>query len=125
MHYLKVYRDHFYAEPRSMTRQGINYGIAGFDITLYFVNALREFGPRFILSLDEYNPPLVLDSYHFSRVSSAGGYENSKISFYQFKPDMSIMEFKVPELPRRMIFSLLPWMTESESILTLLPRDRC
>jgi hypothetical protein len=102
--YLKRYRNFFYAEPGSMTRQGINYGIEGFDITLYFVNALREFGPRFILSLDEYNPPLVLDSYNFSRVSPSGGYENDKISFYQFRTDMSIVEFKVPELPRRDFF---------------------
>ncbi|MDX2429619.1 MAG: hypothetical protein QNK35_01720, partial [Bacteroides sp.] len=102
--YLEIYRDHFFAEPGSMTRQGINYGITGFDITFYFANALREFGPRFILSLDEYNPPLVLDSYNFSRVSSAGGYENSKISFYQFMPDMSIVEFKVPDLPPRTYF---------------------
>ncbi len=65
---------------------------------------LREFGPRFILSLDEYNPPLVLDSYHFSRLSPSGGYENSKISFYQFRTDMSIIEFKVPELPQRNYF---------------------
>ena len=99
--FLKRYRDHFYAEPRSMTRQGINYGLEGYDITFYFVNALREFGPRFILSLDQYNPPLVLDPYHFTRVSSSGGYENSKITFYQFRTDMSIVKLKVPELPRR------------------------
>ena len=98
--YLKLYRDHFYAEPAYMTRQGINYGIEGYDITFYFVNALREFGPRFILSLDEYNPSLVLDPYNFVRVSSSGGYENKKISFYQFRSDMSIVEFTVPELPK-------------------------
>lgn len=102
--YLKIYRDHFYAEPGAMSRQGINYGIAGFDITLYFANALREFGPRFILSLDEYNPPLVLDSYQFTRLNAAGGYENEKISFYQFMEDMSIVKFDVPELPRKEFF---------------------
>lgn len=102
--YLKIYRDHFYAEPGAMSRQGINYGITGFDITLYFTNALREFGPRFILSLDEYNPPLVLDSYKFERLNSAGGYENSMISFYQFMEDMSIVKIDVPELPRQDFF---------------------
>lgn len=102
--YLKIYRDHFYAEPGAMSRQGINYGIAGFDITLFFTNALREFGPRFILSLDEYNPPLVLDPYKFSRLNSAGGYENSTLSFYQFMKDMSIVKIDVPELPRQKYF---------------------
>ncbi len=72
--FLSRYRDHFYNEPRSMTRKGINYGIAGYDITLYFTNALRLYGQRFILSLDEYDPELVLDPYHFTRVTNAGGY---------------------------------------------------
>lgn len=121
--YLKVYRDHFYAEPGSMTRQGINYGIGGFDITFYFVNALREFGPRFILSLDEYHPELVLDSYGFSRVSSSGGYENSKISFYQFRPDMSIIEFEVPELPRQDFF-FVPMDRRERNYLDYTPRER-
>ncbi len=102
--FLARYRDHFYAEPSAMRHQGINYGIAGYDITLYFANALRLYGPRFILSLDEYKPKLVLDTYRFSRVSSAGGYENTKIGFYQFRPDMSIIEFEVPELPERSYF---------------------
>ena len=76
--YMRRFRDHFYAEPRATTRKGINYGITGYDMTLYFMNALKIYGPRFILSLDEYEPELVLDSYRFSRVSSSGGYENSK-----------------------------------------------
>ena len=120
--YLRMYRDHFYAEPGSMTRQGINYGITGFDITFYFVNALREYGPRFILSLDEYKPPMVLDPYDFSRVSSAGGYENSKISFYQFRSDMSIIEFEVPELPRRDFF-FVPLDDEKREYLDFTPNE--
>jgi LysM repeat protein len=99
--FLRRYRDHFNAEPEAMTGRGINYGIAGFDMTLYFVNALRVFGPRFILSLEDYHPALVLDTYGFSRVSSAGGYENTRVKFYQFLPDMTIREFAVPELPER------------------------
>jgi LysM repeat protein len=102
--FLRKYRDHFFAEPRAMTRKGNNYGIEGYDITLYFTNALRIYGHRFILSLDEYNPGQVLDPYRFSRVTSAGGYENTRITFYQFLPDMSIREFKVPELPERNLF---------------------
>jgi LysM repeat protein len=102
--FFRRYRDFFYAEPRDMTRMGINYGIAGYDITFYFTNALRVYGRRFILSLDEYHPEMVLDPYSFSRVTSAGGYENTRITFYQFRPDMSITEFEVPELPVRSFF---------------------
>jgi len=98
--FLARYRDHFYTDPRAMTRKGFNYGIAGYDITLYFANALRKYGPRFVLELEEYESQLVLNDYRFSRVSSAGGFENTDIGFYQFRPDMSITEIEVPELPQ-------------------------
>jgi LysM repeat protein len=118
---LESYRHHFFAEPHSMTRQGINYGLVGYDITFYFLNALRQYGPRFILSLDKYNPQLVLDTYHFSRVGPAGGYENSKISFYQFRADMSIHEINVPELPGRNNF-FTPMDNQKREYLDLTPK---
>jgi LysM repeat protein len=102
--FLRKYRGQFYAEPRAMTRKGINYGISGYDMTLYFTNALRLYGRRFILSLDRYDPEQVLESYRFSRFSAAGGYENTRISFHQFLPDMTIVGFEVPELPEKRLF---------------------
>ena len=102
--YMSKYRNHFYNEPESTTRKGINYGIIGYDMTFYFTNALRLYGSRFILSLEDYQPGLVQDSFRFRRVTNAGGYENSHITFYQFSPDMSIQEIEVPELPVRSFF---------------------
>jgi LysM repeat protein len=99
--FLAKFRNNYYTEPRAMTRTGINYGIAGYDMTLYFTNALRLFGRRFILSLDEYRPGMILEPYQFSRVTSSGGFENSRVVFYQFLPDMTIREFMVPDLPDR------------------------
>jgi len=102
--FLNRYRDHFHNEPQSTTKQGINYGIAGYDITFYFINALRLYGSRFILSLDEYQPDLVMEPYNFSRVSSAGGFENAQITFYQFTPEMNIGKIEVPDLPVKSFF---------------------
>ena len=73
-------------------------------MTFYFTNALRLYGSRFILSLEDYQPGLVQDPFSFRRVTNAGGYENSHITFYQFSPDMSIQEIEVPELPVRSFF---------------------
>ncbi len=102
--FMNRYRDYFFSEPRATTRKGINYGIAGYDITFYFLNALRLYGSRFILSLDKYEPDMVQDRFYFSRISSSGGYENSNISYYQFLPDMTIDKIEVPPLPRRHLF---------------------
>ena len=73
-------------------------------MTFYFVNALRLNGPRFILSLEDYHPHLIQNPFSFTRVSNVGGYENEHIAFYQFSPDLSIKEIKVPELPARHYF---------------------
>lgn len=102
--FLSHYRAHFYNEPRATTRKGINYGITGYEITFYFMNALRLHGPRFILLLDNYEPDMVLDQIDFSRINSTGGYENSNLSFFQFLPDMTIRRIEVPSPPERDYF---------------------
>ncbi|RLD94783.1 MAG: hypothetical protein DRJ29_04930 [Bacteroidetes bacterium] len=102
--FMAKYRNYFYNQPAITSQKGINYGILGHDMTLYFLNALRVYGRRFILSLDEYQPSLVQGPYTFRRMSGGGGYENSHISFYRFLPDMSIQEFEVPPLPEKNYF---------------------
>ncbi len=102
--YMAKYRSHFFNEPTSTTRKGINYGIVGYDMTFYFVNELKLNGSRFILSLKDYKPDLIQAPFNFERVSSAGGYENCHITFYQFSPDLNIREIDVPELPARNYF---------------------
>lgn len=102
--YLSEYRNHFYNEPAVTSKRGINYGIAAYDMTLYFLNALRIYGPRFILSLEEYHPELVQGSIQFDRLSRGGGYENTNITFYQFAPDMTIHRIVVPDLPQPTYF---------------------
>jgi LysM repeat protein len=102
--YMAKYRNYFYNEPIITSRKGINYGIAGYDMTLYFLNALRIYGSRFILSLDEYHPELIQGTIQFDRLSRGGGYENTNITFYQFAPGMTIHKIEVPELPERNYF---------------------
>jgi len=102
--FMVKYRSYFFNEPTVTSKKGINYGILGHDMTLYFLNALKVYGRRFILSLDEYEPPLVQGSFTFDRVSGGGGYENSHIRFYRFLPDMSIQQFEVPPLPEKNYF---------------------
>lgn len=102
--YMAQYRAYYYNEPTITSKQGINYGILGHDMTYYFLNALRLHGRRFILEMDDYRARLVQGPYTFSRISGSGGYENSHIRFYRFQPDMSIQEFRVPPVPEKKFF---------------------
>jgi hypothetical protein len=99
--FFERYRNNFYNEPLATSRKGMNFGIIGYDMTFYFINALRLKGSRFILALDDYHPGLVQGPFVFSRVSQAGGYENRHINFYQFTPDMEILRLEVPAYPPR------------------------
>ncbi len=98
--YLEKYRNHYFTEPESTTRKGASYGILGYDISYYFLDALRRFGPRFILHLNEFESGQVQIPYRFARVSNRGGFENTEMQFYQFTPDLDIRKIEVPDVPR-------------------------
>jgi LysM repeat protein len=102
--FMKKYRTFFLDEPTNTTRKGINYGIMGYDMSFYYLNALRKEGSRFILKLDNYHPDLVQGTFKLKRVSNAGGYENENTRFYQFSPDMKIRKIEVPDYPPRMYY---------------------
>ena len=99
--FMTRFRNNFYSEPTTTSKAGMNYGIIGYDMTFYFLNALRTYGPRFILELDDYQPRMVQGPFTFERLSRRGGFENTHIDFYRFNPDMSIQQFEVPELPAK------------------------
>jgi LysM repeat protein len=98
--FMSKFRSYYFNEPTLTTKKGVNYGILGYDMSMYFLNALRMYGSRFILSLDQYKPTLVQGPFIFDRISRGGGYENAHISFYRYSPDMTIQQIEVPEPPR-------------------------
>lgn len=102
--FMSKFRKYYFNEPIETTKKGINYGLMGYDMTLYFLEALKLYGPRFILKLNQYQPGLVQGPYTFDRLPGGGGYENTHINFYRFLPDMTIMKFEVPPLPEEHYF---------------------
>jgi hypothetical protein len=94
--FLSEYMKNYYAEPVEKTRNGNFFAFMGYDITLYFLNALREYGPRFVLMLDDYHPDLLLCNFKFQRLTTYGGYENENLKYYQFDPEMNINLIELP-----------------------------
>ena len=66
------------------------YGILGYDLTYYFVSALKEFGPQFINCLDGYRPPLIQSNFIFKHVSNWGGLYDDGMFLVNFQPDFKI-----------------------------------
>jgi hypothetical protein len=99
LHFLRKYRQNYFKEPLSFTRQGNNFGVSGYDLSLYFISALQRFGPRFILHLQDHHPEATITEFDFKRVSRSGGYENQAMQYYNFSENLQVAEIDLPEKP--------------------------
>jgi LysM repeat protein len=97
--FLNNYRTNYINEPGSYTRLGYNYGVVGYDLSMFFISALYKYGPGFILHLDEHHDDAMVLQYNFERVTPFGGYENRAIHYYSFKEDLEVEKIQLPERP--------------------------
>ena len=99
LNFLKNYRANYINEPGSYTRLGYNYGVVGYDLSMFFISALHKYGPGFILHLDEHAEDQMVLKYDFERVSPVGGYENRGIHYFNFKENLEVDRIQLPERP--------------------------
>lgn len=99
LRFLKKYRNNFKREPETYTRKGSNFGISGYDLSLYFISALKEYGPRFIRHISDFEQEATISDFSFERVSRSGGYENRSLKYYFFDNDLNVKEIQLPEAP--------------------------
>lgn len=69
-----------------------NYAFEGYDVGLYFLTALMEFGPDMIDCLPDYHPQLMHTQFYFGKTKAQDGLENLYWSFYQY--DKETIEYK-------------------------------
>jgi LysM repeat protein len=99
LNFLKEFRDNYMKEPLKYTRTGSNYGLTGYNLSLFFISALQHHGPAFILHLDDYQNGDPFCRYAFERVSPGGGYENRNMQYYHYNKDLDIEVVQLPEHP--------------------------
>jgi LysM repeat protein len=97
--FLRKFRANFIKEPGSYTRMGYNYGVVGYDLSIYFLSALKRYGPGFILHLDEHRAGPMVTDYRFGRISPRGGYENRSLKYYHFNENLDVEEIQLPDRP--------------------------
>ncbi len=74
--YLKKYRYFYNAEPANIVPQ---YGLLGYDIVMYFSEAISKYGHDFEKELDQFNPKLLQMDFKFKQINQSGGYYNSNV----------------------------------------------
>ena len=97
--FLKKFRNNYIREPESYTRLGYNYGATGYNLSMFFLSALQQYGQRFLFHLDDHHEDSMVYGYDFKRVSPAGGYENRALNYYYFNKDFGVEKIQLPERP--------------------------
>jgi LysM repeat protein/ABC-type branched-subunit amino acid transport system substrate-binding protein len=86
--YIEKFKKHFLTEPN-------NFGMQGYDVTFYFLNALKNYGHDFRNCLPYLNLELTQGNYHFDKVSQLGGYLNHGVSVITYKRDYDVVRKRV------------------------------
>jgi LysM repeat protein/ABC-type branched-subunit amino acid transport system substrate-binding protein len=95
MAFLKKCRETYGFEPYEISRSGYNFCMLGYDIGIYFLSALKDYGSNFRNCLEFYRPSTLLSDYIFES-SGEGGLSNVYISFIRYNPDYTVEHIKMP-----------------------------
>ena len=91
VNYIEKFKHNFYTEPNS-------YGQQGYDVTLYFLNALKNYGRDFRNCLPELKVDLIQGNYHFEKVAPLGGYMNHGVSVITYTRNYDVVRKRIDAL---------------------------
>ncbi|MDD4108911.1 MAG: LysM peptidoglycan-binding domain-containing protein, partial [Prolixibacteraceae bacterium] len=86
--FYQKFKDNFYTEPG-------NFGMQGYDVTFYFLNALRLYGNDFNDCLPFLPAELIQGDYRFEKVSRFGGFMNQGASIIVYQKDYDVVRKRV------------------------------
>ena len=86
--FIKKFRDYFHTEPE-------NFGFQGYDVTLYFLSALKNYGKEFSECIPYMDVKLIQGDYRFEQVSRFGGYMNNGVSVIYHRPDFEVVRKRI------------------------------
>lgn len=86
--FFEKFKDNFYTEPN-------NFGIQGYDVTFFFLNALKLYGKDFNECLPYMPANLVQGDYRFEKVSRFGGFMNQGASVILYEKDYDVVRKRI------------------------------
>jgi|GEM_PF-210961 len=94
--FIERFKSNFGTEPT-------NFGVQGYDVTLYFVEALAAYGRNFTDCLPYFHTNLIQGKYHFEKFSQYGGYMNQGVSVIRYTRDYEVQRDRVKGQPRLIV----------------------
>jgi len=96
--FLQQYRKMYFTEPTMLTGYGgvspyaYQFAFLGYDITYYFVSALRKYGRNFGYFIPNFRMPLLQSDFHFNRMDANSGLINTYFDIYKYGKDYAIVK---------------------------------
>lgn len=81
--FITKYRDAFRSEPSQ-------YSFQGFDVMLYFLTAMRNYGLDFQFCIENHSINLLQSDYIFNRLNGLSGFENQSVYMLRYNKDFEI-----------------------------------
>ncbi|MEN8116898.1 MAG: LysM peptidoglycan-binding domain-containing protein, partial [Bacteroidota bacterium] len=91
--FVEKFKSNFATEPN-------NFGMQGYDVTLYFMKALTTYGSNFDDCLPYLHINQVQGNYHFEKVTQYGGYMNQGVSVISYTRDYEVVRKRVKGQPK-------------------------
>ncbi len=85
--FVNDYRHFYRSEPTQ-------YSFQGYDIGLYFLSALMNYGVDFKYCLSNHNVNLLQSNYRFYQQNSVDGFDNKSVFLIKYTQDFDIVEVK-------------------------------
>jgi len=82
-------------EPYVVMAKGYNYCFLGYDITLYALFALRDYGKYFPRCIDFLKIDMLLSDYIFKRKDINTGFENISVTIINYNNDLTISKANI------------------------------
>ncbi|MBP6867835.1 MAG: LysM peptidoglycan-binding domain-containing protein [Bacteroidales bacterium] len=81
--FVHTYRTLFHGEPSQ-------YAFQGYDVALYFLDALFRYGPDFEDCMENVRVPLLQNEFNFIKTMPEGGYSNTGTRVVRYRPDFTV-----------------------------------
>ncbi|WP_430809364.1 MULTISPECIES: LysM peptidoglycan-binding domain-containing protein [unclassified Carboxylicivirga] len=96
---IEAYRQWFGTEPMAISpffeTAGVHsnmsrYSLWGYDLSYYFLSALRDYGREFTHCLQYHHPHTLQSALQFERISNWGGFYNKGLFLINFRPNYEV-----------------------------------
>ena len=83
-------RKRFYNDPYQITSSGYNYSMIGYDITMFFLTAIKTYGNHFRYCINDVNYKPLQTEFNFIQTQPNCGFENRNLIYMRYKKNLEI-----------------------------------